>query len=160
MTYNGVAAFTDTAPSIVSSVKTSGTAGGKHDLFSGSTEIPNSIGKIQIDANFSNKTASGKIDNMRKVNSTTLIGGAAAFKTGRTMTGEIQIKNGVISQNNLNATFVGELNTGGTSEIYQGKLEGIFVGNRGEGLFGDFDTGTLGGGAANSLKGRFLVDTN
>jgi hypothetical protein len=159
MTYHGVAAFTTTAPAIVAAVTTSGTAGVKKDLFSGGAEIPNSLGHMQIDANFSNKTATGKINNIRQVKTTTAVGSSFAFKTGYTLVGEIDIKNGVIAQNELTATFVGDLNNEGISEIYQGTLKGVFVGKKGEGLYGDFDSGTIAGGAANSLKGGFLLDT-
>jgi hypothetical protein len=157
MSYHGVAAFTTTAPAIVTAVTASGTAGVKKDLFSGGSEIPNSIGHMQIDANFSEKTATGKIDNIRTVKTTTAVGSSFAFKTGYTLIGEIDIKNGVIAQNELTATFVGDLNNEGISEIYQGSLKGVFVGKTGEGLYGDFDSGTIAGGAANSLKGGFLL---
>ena len=159
MTYNGVAAFTTTAPAIGDAVTTSGTAGVKKDLFSGGSEIPNALGHMQIDANFSSRTATGKIDNIRTVKTTTAVGSSFAFKTGYTMVGKIDIKNGVIAQNELTATFVGDLNNEGISEIYQGTLKGTFVGKKGEGLYGDFDTGTIAGGAANSLKGGFLLDS-
>jgi hypothetical protein len=159
MTYNGVAAFTTTAPAIITAVTTSGTAGVKKDLFSGGSEIPNAIGHMQIDANFSTKTAGGKINNIRTVKTTTAVGSSLAFKTGYTLVGEIDIKNGVIAQNELTATFVGDLNNEGISEIYQGTLKGVFVGKKGEGLYGDFDTGTIAGGAANSLKGGFLLES-
>lgn len=158
MTYNGVAAFTDTAPAIVAAVTASGTAGVKKDLFSGGAEIPNALGHLQIDANFSDKTATGKINNIRTVKTTTTVGSSKAFKTGYTLVGEIDIKNGVIAQNELSATFVGDLSNEGISEIYQGTLKGIFVGKEGEGLYGDFDTGTIAGGAANSLKGGFMAE--
>ena len=159
MTYNGVAAFTTTAPAILTAVTTSGTAGVKKDLFSGGSEIPNALGHMQIDANFGSKTAEGKITNIRTVKTTTAVGSSFAFKTGYTLVGEIDIKNGIISQNELAATFVGDLNNEGISEIYQGTLKGVFVGKKGEGLYGDFDTGTIAGGAANSLKGGFLLDS-
>jgi hypothetical protein len=159
MTYNGVAAFTTTAPAIGAAVTASGTAGVKKDLFSGGSEIPNALGHMQIDANFSSKTATGKINNIRTVKTTTAVGSSFAFKTGYTLIGDIDIKNGVIAQNELTATFVGDLNNEGISEIYQGTLKGTFVGKKGEGLYGDFDTGTIAGGAANSLKGGFLLES-
>lgn len=159
MTYNGVAAFTDTAPGIFDAVTTSGTAGVKKDLFSGGSEIPNALGHMQIDANFSDRTASGKINNIRTVKTTTTVGSSKAFKTGYTLVGEIDIKNGVISQNELVATFVGDLSNEGISEIYQGTLKGIFVGKKGEGLYGDFDTGTIAGGAEGTLKGGFMTES-
>ena len=160
MEYHGVAAFTTTAPEVVAAVTTSGTAAVKKDLFSGGSEIPNSLGHMQIAANFSNKTATGKINNIRTVKTTTAVGSSFAYKTGYTLEGEIDIKNGVIAQNELTATFVGDLNNEGVSEIYQGTLNGIFVGKKGEGLYGDFDSGTIAGGAANSLKGGFLLESN
>ena len=159
MTYDGVAAFTTTAPAIVEAVTTAGTAGVKKDLFSGGSEIPNSLGHMQIEANFAEKTATGKINNIRTVKTTTTVGSSKAFKTGYTMLGEIDIKNGVIAQNELTATFVGDLSNEGISEIYQGTLKGIFIGKKGEGLYGDFDSGTIAGGAANSLKGGFLLES-
>jgi hypothetical protein len=159
LSYNGVAAFTTTAPAIAVAVTAAGTAGVKKDLFSGGSEIPNALGHMTINANFASKTATGKIDNIRTVKTTTAVGSSFAFKTGYTMLGEIDIKNGVIAQNELTATFVGDLNNEGISEIYQGTLKGLFVGKKGEGLYGDFDTGTIAGGAANSLKGGFLLES-
>ena len=113
---------------------------------------------MTIDADFPNKTATGKISNIRKVQTTTAVGNSKAFKTGYTLLGQIDIKNGVISQNELAATFVGDLSNEGISEIYQGTLKGLFVGKKGEGLYGDFDSGTIAGGAEGSLKGGFLTE--
>jgi hypothetical protein len=98
MTYDGVAAFTTTAPAINAAVTASGTAGVKKDLFSGGSEIPNTLGHMQINANFLTKTATGKINNIRTVKTTTAVGSSFAFKTGYSLVGEIDIKNGVIAQ--------------------------------------------------------------
>jgi hypothetical protein len=156
MQYTGLAAFTDTAPAIVAAVTTGGTAAVKPDLFSGGTEIPNAIGRMQIDANFANKTATGEITNIQKV--ATKNASPVTFKTGYPLIGTIDIKNGIISANELSASFVGNLNDEGVDNIYQGTLKGLFVGVNGEGLYGDFDTGTIAGGAAGSLKGGFLTE--
>ena len=122
------------------------------------SEIPNALSHMTIDANFRNKTATGKISNIRKVRTTTAVENSKVYKTGYTTIGQIDIKNGVISKNGLAATFVGNLSNEGISEIYQGTLKGLFVGKKGEGLYGDFDSGTLAGGAAGSLKGGFLTE--
>jgi hypothetical protein len=155
MQYHGIAAFTDTAPAIVAAVTSGGSAAVSSSFISGGATIPNAIGHMQIDADFSNKTATGKITNIEKVATKT---GTGAYKTGYQMLGQINIKNGIISTNELAATFVGNLNNEGVQEIYEGTMQGLFVGKKGEGLYGDFDTGTIAGGAALSLKGGFLTE--
>ena len=157
MQYNGIAAFTDAAPDIVSKITAGTTAAVSSSFISGGSTIPNAIGHMQIDANFSAKTATGKITNIEKVATKTSSGG---YKTGYEMKGQIDIKNGVIATNELTATFVGNLNNEGIQQIYEGTMKGLFVGKKGEGLYGDFDSGTIAGGAANSLKGGFLTEAS
>lgn len=157
MKYSGVAAFTTAAPAIVAAVTSGGSAAVSSSFISGGATIPNAIGHMQVDADFSNKTATGKITNIEKVATKT---GTGAYKTGYQLVGQIDIKNGVISTNELAASFVGNLNNEGVQEIYEGTLKGIFVGKTGAGLYGDFDSGSIAGGAALSLKGGFLTSSN
>jgi hypothetical protein len=161
MTYEGIAAFTAAAPAIVAKVEaggTGGTNGVESNFLSGGTEIPNSIGHLQVNADFSNNTATGKITNIQKVSETNTIDGKKVYKNGYTLLGEIEIKNGVISQNQLAASFVGNLNDNGSQQTYEGLMDGRFTGKKGEGLYGDFTSGKI-AGVADSLKGGFMADS-
>jgi hypothetical protein len=157
MQYNGVAFFTDAAPNIIAAVegKAGGSANVDSSFISGGSTIPNAIGHMQVNANFVKGIATGQITNIEKVATKTASG---AYKTGYEMEGEIRIKNGVITSNELEASFVGNLDDEGTPQIYEGTLKGLFIGQNGEGLYGDFDSGTIANGAPLSLKGGFLTE--
>lgn len=153
MTYNGVAAFTTIeaqAPVAVPAISaTDGTTADVNSTFiSGvpddATTKPDSLARIQVDVNFTDKIASGTIDNIQ-------------HKDGYAIAGSLMIKNGVLTGNELEAKFVGNVNEEGFPHLWEGDLKGIFVGSSAQGLYGDFSNATA---ASAALYGGFVAETD
>ena len=119
MTYNGVAAFTTIeaqAPGAVPAISaTDGTTADVNSTFiSGvpddATTKPDSLARIQVDVNFTDNIASGTIDNIQ-------------HKDGYSIAGSLMIKNGVLTGNELEAKFVGNVNEEGFPHLWEGDLK-------------------------------------
>lgn len=149
MTYKGLAAFTTQAqaPDAVATIALGTTADVSSAFFSGipgdDTTNPNSIATIEVAVDFAGKTASGTIANIQ-------------HEDGYLIDGSLAIKNGVLTGNELAATFVGNVNEEGNQQLWAGDVKGIFVGSTAQGLYGDFLNATTPSGG---LYGGFVMET-
>lgn len=148
LTYNGVAAFTATAPNVVATVASGTTSAVDSSFISGvpgdDTTLPNSVAHVEIDVDFAQRTASGSISNIQ-------------HQDGYQIEGSLNIKNGLLTGNELAAKFVGNVNEEGSQQLWAGDLNAIFVGSSGQGLYGDFENATTPSG---TLHGGFVAQTD
>ena len=120
--YTGVAGFTDGTQSADFIAQNAGTAA-----------------DVNLQANFDESTIAGSFTNFITENN---VRG----------TGQIDLRNGTITGNTFNANATGKVNYNGTDLVAQGVVNGGFVGNSADAMFGRVD-GTLGGDTVSGLIG-------
>lgn len=91
--------------------------------FEGVVENPDTLSKVSFDANFAGSTIQGRAYDFRSAD-------------GGTVTGSLNITNGVIDDNAFTADIEGRLNNRGVPVTYTGDVVGAFGGSKANALAG------------------------
>ena len=159
-TYSGIAAFTTqslTDKEITNTILDTGTVDVNPEYMSGSdpeytstsspvtplTPEPTTLGAMHLSMDFENDIVSGKIVNLKTET--------------YDIFGQVDITNGEINLNQVNATFVGDLNENGRRKVMAGELTGVFVGENGGGFYGDL---TQADNSGSTMDGFFFTNKN
>ena len=151
-TYSGIAGFTThglTQKEISTTITNTGTVDVDPAYMSGSSSStpvivePAVLGAMHLNMDFENDTVSGKIINLKTET--------------YDIFGQIDITNGEINLNQVDATFVGDLDENGTRQVMAGELTGVFVGENGGGFYGDL---TQAGNSGSTMDGFFFTNKN
>lgn len=115
----------------IGNMPTSGTArfngvgaySASESTFEGVLENPDTLSKVSFDANFAKSSIQGRAYDFKSAD-------------GGTVTGSLNISNGVIDDNTFTADIGGRLNNRGVPVTYTGDVAGIFAGSKANALAG------------------------